>query len=212
MRNKKMTNRQLKALETKKALFESAMTLFREQGFDNVYIEDIAEKAGTSKGSFYTYFKTKDDVIIEHYKKIDERYEEVFRELPPILSASEKLVQVLTAGIVFSEKLDPEILSIVLINQLNQKDVASFIMNRKRSLYKITHHLVEEGQLNGEFTNEIDSNQLTDMLLCYYKGLYLDWCLTKGGFDFVERSENELTILIRKLLQKKEDPHVASEE
>lgn len=210
MRNKKMTNRQLKALETKKALFESAMSLFKEQGFDNVYIEDIAAKAGTSKGSFYTYFKTKDDVIIEHYKKIDEQYESVFRELPATLKASEKLLKVLIAGIIFSEKYDPEILSIVLINQLNQKDAASFIMNRKRNLYKITHHLIEEGQLNGEFVSEFDSNHLTDMLLCYYKGIYLDWCLTKGEFDFVERSKNELSLFINKLIVK-ENKHAASD-
>ncbi|MEH7383447.1 TetR/AcrR family transcriptional regulator, partial [Bacillus sp. JJ1533] len=55
--DKKLTKRQLKALETKKAIFESAIKLFKENGFDNVLVEDITTEAGTSKGSFYTYFK-----------------------------------------------------------------------------------------------------------------------------------------------------------
>ena len=85
---KNLTSRQMKALDTRKALFASAIKLFNEKGFDNVHIDEIAADAGTSKGSFYTYFKSKDEVIIEHYFRIDEYYESVYNEMDKNSSAS----------------------------------------------------------------------------------------------------------------------------
>src|SRR5437762_631547 len=120
--SKKMTSRQLKALETKKAIYESALKLFKEKGFDNVLIEDITSSAGTSKGSFYTYFKSKDEVFIEYYKNIDDLYEKFLMDVKDNPSPQEKLVYVLTEGIKYLEKLGPETLTIVLLNQLTQKE------------------------------------------------------------------------------------------
>ena len=62
---KKMTNRQIKALETRKNIVEAAKKLITKDGFENVGIEDIAKEAGVSTGSFYTYFKRKEDIIDE---------------------------------------------------------------------------------------------------------------------------------------------------
>jgi AcrR family transcriptional regulator len=43
-------------------ILQSALGLFREEGFDKVTVESIAKKAGIAKGSFYNYFKSKEDV------------------------------------------------------------------------------------------------------------------------------------------------------
>lgn len=45
------------------ALATAALRLFLEQGVEAVAVEDIAEKAGVSKASFYTYFKDKGDLV-----------------------------------------------------------------------------------------------------------------------------------------------------
>jgi len=59
----RLTNRQKEALETKKRIIEASRKLISEKGFDNVSMDDIAAEAGVSKGSFYTYFKHKVDII-----------------------------------------------------------------------------------------------------------------------------------------------------
>ena len=41
-----------------------ATNLFRTQGYDAVRIEDIAEAAEVSVGTFYNYFQTKGDVLV----------------------------------------------------------------------------------------------------------------------------------------------------
>ena len=48
---------------TKKKIVSAAWKLFYEQGYDDTTIDDIVFESGTSKGSFYHYFKGKDDLL-----------------------------------------------------------------------------------------------------------------------------------------------------
>ncbi|MCM3767767.1 TetR/AcrR family transcriptional regulator [Neobacillus niacini] len=194
--SKKLNSRQLKALETKKAIFESALKLFKEKGFENVLIEDITTSAGTSKGSFYTYFKSKDEVFIEYYKSVDVLYENFLEEIKGSPSPEEKLIYVLTKGIKHLEQLGPEILTIVLLNQLSHNEKTPFVMNENRTINKIVKEIVEEGLANNTFRQDLSSDELTFLILQYYKGIYLDWCLLKGGFNFAEVGESGLRCLI----------------
>ena len=45
-------------------ILAAATTLFRDQGYDAVRIEDIADIAEVSVGTFYNYFQTKGDVLV----------------------------------------------------------------------------------------------------------------------------------------------------
>ena len=62
---KKEKIRQVRAAETRRKIVAAAKKLITEKGFESVAIEDIAKGAGVSTGSFYTYFKKKEDVIEE---------------------------------------------------------------------------------------------------------------------------------------------------
>ena len=59
-----MNNRQLAALETKRKLMEAAQKLICEKGLNDTSVEQITETAGVSKGTFYTYFKKKEDIVL----------------------------------------------------------------------------------------------------------------------------------------------------
>ncbi|SDF15897.1 transcriptional regulator, TetR family [Celeribacter baekdonensis] len=44
-------------------ILDAALDLFAEKGFDRTRVEDIASRAGVSKGALYLYFPSKDAVI-----------------------------------------------------------------------------------------------------------------------------------------------------
>jgi AcrR family transcriptional regulator len=50
--------------ERRIALEEAALNLFAEQGFDATSIDQICDRARTSKTTFFRYFKSKADVIV----------------------------------------------------------------------------------------------------------------------------------------------------
>lgn len=49
----------------KTMILEKAFELFRKNGYTDTKVEDITKKLGISKGSFYTYFKTKEELLCE---------------------------------------------------------------------------------------------------------------------------------------------------
>lgn len=53
-----------KPAETRRAeLMDAAQAVFLERTFDSASIEEIAARAGVAKGTFYLYFKTKDEAL-----------------------------------------------------------------------------------------------------------------------------------------------------
>ena len=65
---KKLTSRDLQALETHKKVTDTAMKLVKEHGYDRVTISQICEACGVAKGTFYSYFTSKKDILIDLYK------------------------------------------------------------------------------------------------------------------------------------------------
>lgn len=62
-------------LSTKEQLVVSAKELIAEKGYTDTKIEDITKHANVAKGTFYVYFKTKEDVFIEILKEYCQGFE-----------------------------------------------------------------------------------------------------------------------------------------
>lgn len=52
--------------ERRQAIYEAALELFTEKGYDAVRVEEITETVDVSKGTFFNYFPTKEQVLVEY--------------------------------------------------------------------------------------------------------------------------------------------------
>ena len=68
-------------MATKGRLVESAKKLIAEKGYNNTKVEDITNEAQVAKGTFYTYFKTKEDIFIEILQNIFKVAQENLNEI-----------------------------------------------------------------------------------------------------------------------------------
>lgn len=50
---------------TRQRLLDAASDVFAERGFHGASVEDICERAGFTRGAFYSNFSSKDDLVIE---------------------------------------------------------------------------------------------------------------------------------------------------
>lgn len=49
--------------KTKQHILETAMRLFAEKGMENVNVEDVVKELGVTRGAFYHYFKSREELI-----------------------------------------------------------------------------------------------------------------------------------------------------
>lgn len=61
--------------ETRRQILETALTLFRERGFEETTIRDIAAGAGLSLGAAYYYFKSKEAIVGAYYDYVQQEHQ-----------------------------------------------------------------------------------------------------------------------------------------
>ena len=58
-----------KAEETRERILDAALRLFRERGFDETTMRDIAAQAGVATGAAYYYFRSKEEMVLAFYAR-----------------------------------------------------------------------------------------------------------------------------------------------
>jgi AcrR family transcriptional regulator len=62
-----------KAEETRRRIYEAALQMFREKGFEQTTMRDIARRAAVALGAAYYYFASKDAIVLAFYEEMQER-------------------------------------------------------------------------------------------------------------------------------------------
>jgi AcrR family transcriptional regulator len=176
------------AQRTKNAIMDSALELFNERGFDSVTIEEITNHAGVAKGSFYTYFSTKSDIIVDEFWKIDAYYAEYSeRNLKRYKTAREKLLAFTRAQMRYvRDVIGLQNLKILYANQTIQPGSNKIITNEERQWVRIISEIMKEGQERGEFRTDMDARRMALLFNRSARSVFLDWCILDAQFDLVK--------------------------
>lgn len=70
--------------ETLRRLLEAAITVFDERGYHAARVDDIVKVAQTSHGTFYLYFRNKEDLFLALVSDVTEAMRQLAESLPPI--------------------------------------------------------------------------------------------------------------------------------
>jgi len=150
-------------------ILSSARDLFREKGFHNTKMDDIAQAAGVGKGTLYEYFKNKqeifDETCVEYVESIFGRIEEVsfmnvsFREKILILFNERKNT--------FNEEIDKNPIDYIMSykNIISEKILKS-MFEHILEINKILVEIVDQGKSEGVVRKDIPS----DTIVCSIVG------------------------------------------
>ena len=81
-------SRSPKGEQTRTAIVEAALRLFRENGYEATTMRAIAKAAGVATGNAYYYFGSKEELILEYYARNQADHEAACR---PVLAAETRL-------------------------------------------------------------------------------------------------------------------------
>lgn len=180
----KLTNRQIQAINTKNKLYNAAVKLLESNGYQNIRIEDICKEAGTSVGSFYTHFNSKNDILVEIFKRADDYFKEEVAQSLENKSICDKIIDYFDYYAKYNESL-----GIDMVKQLFTFDNKMFI-TEGRYMQSLLHEIIKEAQKEGKINSDICYTKITKELFIVARGVIYDWCLHDGGYNLRETMRN----------------------
>lgn len=175
-----------KKRKTKKNIVSAAWRLFYEQGYDDTTVDEIIRASGTSKGTFYHYFKGKDALLTSLSELFDNKYEELIQEMPEEMGNFEKLLylnQELFGMIETS--VSRELLASMYSSQLVTKG-EKHLLDQNRIYYWLLNELIAKGQRDGELTTRMSANEIAKIYALCERALLYDWCICNGEYSLRE--------------------------
>ena len=184
-----MTNRQKAALETRKKLIEAARQIVSERGLAGTQVEEITKLCGVSKGTFYTYFKRKEDVV---YAICWGKFDEI---RDAALSSREPFPVRLTGYMVdFCAYIEKESLKLCQewIRNTADPDFAGnqFGSDKLQLDIAAVTALIEDGVRRGELKKNVPVELLSHTLVDVMYGEMLCWATSNGAFRFSEKTRD----------------------
>ena len=168
---------------TKGRIINAAWDLFYEQGYEYTTVEEIIEKSGTSKGSFYHYFEGKDSLLGSLSYIFDEEFEKLKNKITEDMSCIEKLLYLNRELFkIIEDRIDIELLTRLYSTQLVTKG-EKHLLDSKRLYYKLLKKIVTEGQKSGEITDKMTVNEIVKLYAMSERALIYDWCLCNGEYS-----------------------------
>lgn len=121
------------ALVTRQRILDAAVQVFLERGFQRSAMQDVAERAGVTRGAVYWHFRNQLD-LLEALLDVTQLPWQVLQPLPrpllsstPVASQRQSLVRMLSAPLSWLEGSVPAQQLLRIVGQLSEPDAATWL-------------------------------------------------------------------------------------
>ncbi|MCD7817897.1 MAG: TetR/AcrR family transcriptional regulator [Lachnospiraceae bacterium] len=181
---------------TRSRIVQAAWDLFYENGYDATTVDEIVERSGTSKGSFYHYFAGKDALLSSLSTLFDEKYEELKADMPSDMNSFDQLIY-LNHELFFmiENSISLELLARLLSTQLTTAS-EKHLMDHSRYYFRLLRKICMEGQQKGELRDDISVNEMVRSYALQERAMMYDWCICGGNYSLSQYSSQQLPLLL----------------
>lgn len=180
----------------KSRIVSAAWQLFYEKGYNGTTVDEIIELSGTSKGSFYYYFNTKDELLNTLSMILDDYYDELEQKMDPQMNSFSKLLFLnYETHSMMEEKISIDLVASLYSTQLVAQG-SRHLLDQNRKYYKLIMKIVEEGQKRGHIRSDVSAREITQYYSMCERALVSDWCLNKGEYSLGQKSKEYMPIMM----------------
>ena len=196
-----MEKMRVAAERTRRKIMDAAEKLISERGFDNVTVDEITAGAGVSKGSFYTYFKRKEDVVgeiaHEHFEDVRERSDGLESGVCDKIAAflTESMRYIVKSGVKLAQQwlkcgMEPEL--------------TTDVSNKFAYDMRVVREILDAAVKSGELAPETPAEAIARLVTVEYYGAVACWGLTDGALDPVTLLTDYCAVQLRPSLREYE--------
>lgn len=190
------------ARNTCSRIVTASWELFYEKGYDDTTVDDIVERSGTSKGSFYHYFAGKDALLGSLSTLFDEKYQELSPKIENMDSFSALMFLNRELFFLIENTVCLELLARLLSTQLVTAS-EKHLMDQSRFYFRLLRKICADGQRKGELRRDIPVNEMVRTYALQERALMYDWCICGGNYSLTQYSGYQLPLFLKYFLPEK---------
>ena len=181
---------------TKAKITKVAWQLFHEKGYSETTIDDIIAASGTSKGSFYHYYSSKDELLSSLSEVFDAKYEEVMQTLVKDMNSYEKLLYLCyTVHDMIEKEIPIGLLASLYSSQVVTKG-DKHLQNQDRYYYYVIRQIIDEGQKRGQIATDLTVREIQQLYTLAERAIIYDYCISNGNYSLSEYTRKIMPRLI----------------
>lgn len=182
--------------DAKSRIVDAAWQLFYDKGYHGTTIDDIIELSGTSKGSFYYYFNSKDELLNTLSVILDDFYEELEAGMNPETNSFVKLLHInYEAHRMMENRISIDLIASLYSTQLVAQG-QRHLLDQNRRYYKLVNRIIEEGQKRGQIRDDMSVSAIARYYAMCERALISDWCLNRGDYSLAEYSRECMPMML----------------
>jgi len=173
-----MNQREEQRQRTLEAIRQSVDEIVTGEGPDRLTIRGVCQRAGIKHGTFYHYFSSKDDLIMDRQIRFDTYFDDLYnrrlRDMPVKdalkLYAAEYIRYIQTRLLPMLITFEKTLLSLCTKEKLPENNAQ-----------KILKRLIGERISKGEFKRDQSPESIYDFFQVFFLGIRILFCHTGGG-------------------------------
>lgn len=185
-----ISRREANKIKCRQDILKASRRLFKEKGYDNTMIEDVADKAEISKATLYNYFPNKesllvgtmDDQIVTTHKYIYESSD---------VTSYEKIKLALEFLVLDSRQFIDVSRRILYLNACE----ISPMYGKVNEVKEMFRELTDGAKNEGIFREDIHSIEIVELLMSIYLNSQFQWK------DIEELTEEQVRARIERMLE-----------
>ena len=179
-----MGKRQEAALETRQKLINAVKKLSETKAYHEMSIDDITQAAGVAKGTFYTYFKRREDIIsVIAYENFDEVLNSVSDETMDVV---ERIARFMNDSARIIEDDSLQIAQQWYRSVTSPLDGDTLGMNKLIYDRSFIERCLRGAVDNGTLQSDTPVNSISLQIISAYYGAVALWCMSDGKVEHTE--------------------------
>lgn len=190
--------------ERKLQIIEAAVSVFAREGFNKARMDDIADKAGLSKGALYWYFKSKDAIILTILDSLFSREISRIQKLAdidlPVREMMKVYIDSITKDLGAMKPMMPILFEFIAM-AFRQKNIRKSLQKYFKNFMEVTEPLIQRGIDKGEFI-PVDPTNASQTIGAIIEGSVLLWSYDPETIDLKALIESSVNLLLEGLEKK----------
>ncbi|WP_182301626.1 TetR/AcrR family transcriptional regulator [Cohnella cholangitidis] len=189
--------REARKQQLKEQIFSEAIRLFKERGYDNVTVEEIVQRCGVAKGTFFNYFPKKEGLLLHLGRSQLETLKQILEKHGGAGDPREKISLIFRQLLSrYREQSDSELLRLVISETIRSallmKEQTDHITLFQQGLAMLLDEAIASGRLKTRFPAQTIASVLVSL---YFNSLMTASVTDHAGVDLYTAIQRELDLV-----------------